>query len=756
MVLIITLSGLAFLRMSELETRLTSEEERSTQALLAADAGVRRVHWALRRLSLLQPPGRPYNPFHPQWYNDPGSPLPDRDLLGLVNPQPGETFHPSSMGSYYWITDLSGSGTQVRVRVLGGVDADRDGPGGIGDRDGDGYPDLADADPQDTNRFLEVFLGLAGTPGQDVAVAARDIVDGAGNPVTLHWAAGTTVFEKTHHLAGFWYEGAGGGGAYNTVFSKPVARSESANGDFPGGTPVRLPPGMFKANGTPDYGFFAEFVKQPPYEGNQLFSQTADPTSGANPGQIVWVNGDATIQSVDLGTVGAPGDWQLQDVVLVSTGKITVRNSVSCNWPGRLILVAREVELEGRLGQWVNGLILSSGDIRLRNSPPQPVSVGPGVPVAGSYFFGSMVAGGKVYVHDPGWAVLFDRWVINGVMGHSPPTRILDRFEVAPLSHCWIKSGETTEKFPGTYLQDERNHNAADSGDLGDDSSPSVLRVTTKPTLADGGVGERVRLVVDGSEGAGCTPMGKDWQGFNEIRFHMAVDNHPSTFPPVEPGVPRATREKRATYKLILRDHLGRELETDLDYPQSGWGKENYTIGADVEDPHGDEDDYLSGHLPRWRRMRLPFSTLQPVSGGPVGAFDLAQVRELRFQLKDLSLWWWCQGGAHPLARELRAQTGSVEFYTETGGPFSTRVDTDGFLEYEDPAGSGSWHPAPWGPGEDCPEWGPRVTLGELAATLRVDRLILPGAAMLDHGLPPRFPLEISRWRELTADEAAR
>jgi hypothetical protein len=276
------------------------------------------------------------------------------------------------------------------------------------------------------------------------------------------------------------------------------------------------------------------------------------------------------------------------------------------------------------------------------------------------------------------------------------------------------------------------------------------------PTVTDGGVGERVRLIVDGSEGSGCTPIRADWRGFNEVRFHMAVDNHPRETPPIEPGTPKVTKEKRATYKAVLTDNVGRELEKDLDYPQLGWGKDRYQIGTDVEDPRADEDDYASGYLPRWERMRLPFSTLQPVTGGPGGSFDLAQVKGLRFQLKDLALRWRCQGGGNPLSRELRAQTGALEFYTETGGPFSVQVNTDGFLEYEAPVGTGNWHPVPWGPGEDCPELSPRVGLADTATTFRADRLVLPGAAMLDHGLPPRFPLEISRWRELTAEEAAR
>jgi hypothetical protein len=780
LVLIITVSGLAFVRLSQLEDRLFLEESRSHRALAAAEGGVRRVAWALRSLPALKAlhPGARLNPFNSQWYADPAAPWKDADLMDLVNPWAGESFHPDARGEYYWIASLSAAGTKVRLRLLGAVDLDGDGLVGLGDRDGDGYPDLADADPQDTNRFVEVYLGLPGSLGEDLAMAAQDVVDAAGASVSLAWSGSGLRTTKNHDLAGFWYDRTEtwqGWTRYGTVLSKPILRGLPGADDVPGG--LRLPPGLFKADGTPDPAYFWGLPVRY-YDGTQTFDPTRDPTAGTTPGTVIWVNGDVIVRELDLGTVVAGGGvsgghWVGSDVILVSTGKITLEE-VSCGWAGRLILLAKEIDLTGSWGRWVNGVAVASGDIRLLSTLPpasQWVHVPPGPRPAwpANYFYGSMAAGGKIQLAQGGWALIFDRLTLNGILGQAPGTALLDAMEGEGLAPCWVVAGEVTQAAQGRYLEDEVNHGAGGSLlDAGGDGVPELLKATVSPSIADTGQGEGVRLVLDGSV-PGCTPIQADWSRHSELRFHVAVDNYRRTAD--LGGGALLTTEREARFRLLFRDganppnELVYELTVDDDptftrekYLLPQWGTAPYVLsGGDVQDPDPVQDDYASGDLPRWKLVRLTFSALRDAGGALPLGFDFANLRDVGFFLQDVTLRWRMETGGVTELRELRAAGGQLRFDSDGAGPQAPVEITeagDGRFQYQDPS-SGTVLDVPCDVGGDCWGVGP-IRATDLVTSLRVDHLLLPGGWPLDYGLPSGFCVEASGWREITEQEALR
>jgi hypothetical protein len=769
-VLIITVVGLGFLQLGELEERLFLQEARSSQALSAAQGAVRRVAWSLRQLPILKAghPGTYLNPFHATWYGDPSVPLKDTDLMDLVNPKPGEGFYPAPQEGYYWIAEVSGAETKVRVRVLGSVDADGDGIGGLGDQDGDGYSDLADADAQDTNRFIEVFLGLPGTLGQDVAAAAQDVVDSAGGSMALTWSPSGMKTTKNHDLAGFWYDRISGSFQYGTVFSKLLLRGSGGGGDLSEG--VRLPKGLFLSSGSPDPAYFGGLPMRV-YEGDQIFAPTNDPTSGSSAGSIVWVNGNATIRDVSFGSVSSPGDWTRRDVVLVATGQIIAQN-VICGWPGRLVLVAQNIDLSAQWGRGINGVALASGDIRLLSSVPQSfqwvyVFSSSWPAFLANYFYGSMVAGGRIRVMNGGWAVIFDRAVLNGTMGQNPPTRILDRFEGEGLGACWATAGQVTQIFQGRYLQDETDNRAGNWEDGGNDGVPELLRVTVSPLVNDSGLGEEVSTVFDGSR-AGCPTSPErpgDWSAHSGVQFHMAMDNYQS--PPTDLGGGiTLTTEREAQVTLVLADgsspphQLEYHLNLDDDplwsqekYLRGQWGDDRYDIsGGDVQDPDATTDDYGDGHLPRWKFIDMSFSAPH----GDTQNFDFRNVRELKLRLDSLRLSWIRQSALGSSVREINGGDGRLKFDPDGAGgvePIEVQKDSEGYLQYE--VSPGVLKYVPCDAADEC--WGVlKVRETDLVTTLRLDRLNLPGGALMDNGLPWCFSMESSRWRELSEAEAMR
>ncbi len=780
LILLITVSGLAFVQLGEVEDRLFVEEARLSQAMWAAEGGARKAIWALRRLPAIQSlnPAARLNPFDQTWYSDPAHPLSDTDLVDLLNPVPGETFYPEALAPYYRIAELVGAGTKVRMRVIGSVDSDGDGDEGLVDQDGDGVIGLTEADRQDSNRLLEFFLGLPGTLGRDVSVACLDMVDGNGQRVALTWNNESFRSAKGQEISGFWYANRTGSYQFDVVFSKAILRGDSQEDDLTG--EVEPPRGLFLANGEPDPAYFADLPMRV-FDGDQIFDRDTDPTAGTAPGTVLWVNGDVTLRDLDLGTVSSPGgvvgsDWRRTDVIIVATGGITLEN-VACNWAGRLVLVARDIHLNGTWGRWINGIVVASGDVHLWSSPPSGFPAGfqwvtqwvwsfPSWNAFGTYFFGSLIAGGRVYLHEGGWALLFDRHVINGVMGVMPSTLLIDRFEGDGLGPCWAVSGEVITAAQGGYLQDERINGAGDSADPGGDGVPEVLRVTVSPLAEDSGEGEMVRMVLDGSS-AGCAADLRNWGVYSEIDLHMALDNYRRVTD--LGGGTTLTSEREARLSLVLLDRASppNQLVGALDYPKGYWSDVAYILSqGEVQDPDPSRDDYLEGRLPKWKRVELKFSDLQ---GGAVGQFDLSAVKELQLRFASPSGLGWFRlrwfvadtlGGIVHL-REIYSRSGDNRLlYRKDGSDGLTvvRSPVDGHLQYLDPTVSPDPIDILWdSDGVDNDGDGDYeddlVFEDHLRTTLRVDRIALPGAAMLNYGLPVAFPLEVARWRELEARE---
>lgn len=780
LILLITVSGLAFVQLGELEDRLHVEESRLSQAMWAAEGAAEKAAWAFRHLPAIQSlkPSAKFNPFDQRWYADPAHPLSDTDLVDLLNPVPGETFYPGPRAPYYRIADLTGAGTKVLLRVIGSVDSDGDGDEGLVDQDGDGVIGVNDADPQDSNRFLEFFLGLPASLGRDVSVACLDLVDGNGQREDLTWTNEAFRSAKGQDISGFWYANRTGAYQFGTVLSKAILRGESQEEDLAGD--VELPRGLFLPNGEPDPAYFADLPMQV-FDGDQVFDRATDPTVGTAAGTVLWVNGDVTLRDVNFGTVSSTGggigsDWQRSDVLIVAKGDITLEN-VACNWVGRLVLVGRDIHLTGSWGRWINGILVASGDVHLWSSPPagfpaefewitQWVWSFPSWNAFGTYFFGSVLAGGKVYLHEGGWALLFDRYVINGIMGVVPRTVLMDRFEGDGLGPCWATSGEVTTIAQGGYLQDERLNRAGDSADPGGDGAPEVLRMTVSPLVGDSGEGETARLVLDDSLG-GCAEGFRDWSAYSEIDLYMALDNYRRVRD--LGGGSTLTTEREAKFSLVLLDGASppNQLVGGLEYPKAYWSEGPYILSqGDVQDPDPTRDDYLEGRLPRWRRIELKFSDFQ---GGAVGAFDFSAVKELQFRCT-----WPSGQGCFRLRWTLADALGSIvhsrEIYSRSGddrlfhrrdgsdGLAVLRSPGDGHLQYLDPSVSPDPVDVLWdADGVDNDGDGDYeddlLYEDDLRTTLRVDRIYLPGGPILDYGLPVAFPLEVTRWRELEAPE---
>jgi hypothetical protein len=777
LVLIISVLGLAFVQLGELEDRLFLEESRSTQAQFAAEGGIQRVAWSLRNLSTLNPDT--LNPFHVKWYSDPAQPLNDTDILDLVNPTSGETFYPALMSPYYRVTDIRGAMTKVRMQVLGAVDMDGDGDEGLGDWDGDGYAALADADLQDTNRFLEVLLKLPGTLGQDVAIAASDILDRYGVPATLYptstvpgLAMQTT---KNQHLYDFWFFQRVYGNNYKEIFSNKITLKNRTGTSFAG--QVELPKGLFLPDGTPDMNYFAGLPIRV-YQGDQTFSpDTGDPTAGRPPGEIIWVNGNLFLDAESSSPwdgIDLMNDWARHDVVLVATGNIRSVN-LSCGWEGRVVLIGKSIDLQyWKLGSQINGIALASGNIDLEatsSSYEKDIAVYDGTPTyVASYFYGTLLAGGNIRLNHGGWVVVFDPKVINGVMGLTPPTQLLDRFEAEGLSNeglgaCWAFPDTAFKPYQGRYLEDEVSNGKGDSQDPGVDGTAEVLRLTIKPQARDSGVGKVMRLWLDGSPGGDCAARQQDWINYGALRLFMAVDNYRT----VENQDGNAT-QREARFRLILKDSSAPQgqlyyylnsdenaacLGDEYIYSPTEWGQAPYdydSSSGDVTDLNPLVDDYQSWYLPRWKKMDLPFSCFQ----GDVDTFSFQTVKEIQFRLDSFELRWPRPGGGPGAYSAVRDVSGVLRYDPDAGDPSNSVPvrredpgDPSSRLGYEEPPGS--FTPIKWDVDGDGGEEA-ELRESDLVTSLRIDRLTLLGVTRQNYGLPP-FCFEVTGWRELSAED---
>ncbi len=733
LVLILTLMGLAFLKTTEIRTHETQEALRREQARLSAEAALEKVRWVLRRLPLLASTGHSdLNPFDSTWCADEFRCVSCDPLALLMNPQVGEEFYPAPNKPYYRIVDIKAQGTKVRVRAIGSVDTDGDGQEGIFDRDEDGRIDFRDADPEDTNFFLEAHLGLPGSLRNDLVVAAKGIRDPQGREVSLQRSTEKLSLAKAIGARGFFYDTMAGENAYGTIFAGRVFL----------GVPI-LPNGLFDEGGLPREGYF-EGIPIKRVTGPIELRNSPDPTVDLPSGGVLWVDGDVTIRDLDL-----EENWSRKDIVVIATGKISL-DKVKCGWKGRLVLIAPEVEISGIEGDWLNAIVVARRDLTLRSETGSLVDCSGSASCGAIYLFGSVVVGGNLNLASSGWALVFDSLVLNGLMGWSPGTSVLDRFEGQGLESWWTHSGG--EMGQGRYLQDEIKNRAGDSTDLGGDSEPQVLRFTIEPTPGNGM--PQNTLVINLRDCPGCI---RDWTPYNEIRLQMAIDLYRREELSSE-QILETRREARV--KLSLKDEDGRELwhfiaspgmtctDGDTDkYCPSLWGKDRYKFqDQDVADPSSTKDDYEDGTLPRWKRLKVKFRSMEK----DLPNFNFGKVSELLFKIEDWKIIWERNG----LTRRLEPQGTALKFYPEGGCPIGSDClvisGSEGKLQWEHP----DYGPldVPCNAPGDC--WGvPPLRREDLAITIRLDRLELPGATVMKHGLPVAFSLEPQIWRELGEKE---
>lgn len=712
---------------------MSGEAVRQEQARQAAQAGVSRAAWLLRRLVPLSVISTA-NPFHFTWYGSPANPSKDTDFLELLRPRLGEPFFPAPGKPYYLLGDIRGAGTKVRLRVLGSVDLNGNGWNGLSDQDGDGYPDLKDADPQDSNRFLEVYLGLPGSLGEDVILAAGRISDSGGTEIKLQGSSSSLRLAKAIEVKGFRYDVASGPESFNTLVSGQVNLGSQV-----------LPRELFDPDGTPMKSYFEGFSLKE-LEGPQVFGKSLDPTFDLPAGGVIWVSGDLTIQDLDL-----ERDWARKDLVLAATGRLRLQG-VSCGWTGRLVAIAKEIEISAAADAWLNGLFVAGRDVSLGSlGEPKPADCTASSPCSARYLFGSLAAGRDVRLLSQGWALVFDPLVLNGSMGWSPPPILLERFEGEGLGEWWDKTGG--ELAQGAYLTDEILHRAGDSGDLGGDGLAQVLRFTLRPQVTDAAVGREAILALDRC--GGCI---QDWRPYTFLDLRMALDNYMKTQQLGE-GVTLVT-QREALFRLFLRDSAGGELSYPLNqagpseadrYLWDVWGSQAYRLqGTDVSDPDPTVDDYQEGVLPKWKRLRIRFSSME----GDKASFDFQRLRAMAFRLEGWSMSWVRSEGTGSSRRELKVSGNQVLFDPDGAGslePQAVFSGSGGILQWNNPS-SGETLDVPCTSAGDC--WGVQPLREEdLALTIRLDRLELPGATIMNYGLPWAFSLEPRLWRELAEDE---
>jgi hypothetical protein len=111
---------------------------------------------------------------------------------------------------------------------------------------------------------------------------------------------------------------------------------------------------------------------------------------------------------------------------------------VDCGNVGRLVLVAKDIELVGNYNTKVNGIAIAFNDITLNGNGctygilTNQTDYTRSVRYA-AYFSGTMVAGNRINLQDDGWVAIYDENVINGYM-YSPtlppkPTLTYERVE---------------------------------------------------------------------------------------------------------------------------------------------------------------------------------------------------------------------------------------------------------------------------------------------------------------------------------------
>jgi hypothetical protein len=506
------------------------------------------------------------------------------------------------------------------------------------------------------------------------------------------------------------------------------------------------------------------------------------------------VNGDITINDVDFGYLNDQGyvkscDWEriktdqaFADLTFIANGDITVKR-VDCGNVGRLVLVARNIILEGDYDTKVNGIAIAWNDITLDGDPPDGGSgCDYGIlthqtdfsrPVKyAAYFLGSMVAGNHINLQDDGWAVIYEEYVINGLMystAVSKPTLTYERAEAEDFnsSNNW----ELTASPPqlaytqGKYIADEIVTAQGDFDDLGVDDLPELMRVYTNRVgwqpKSYTAIGETLRLdfTTGDFEDSDIPDFSRqNWEYYDAITFWMALDNFKRTS---TDGTKTTRRE--AKYIIRLRDAGGNTIPVLVEtlYPESQWGTVRYHhIGDEYMNEIRDltAGEKANGETySRWKRVKISLNN--PDNSN----FDFSRVERFDIRYQDLRISWTVDP-AKPNARVQWEGSYFSYLYEDgtTGGSIDGK-DNQGDLFSDPPAPNDGFNylyddstvPYEWIKWIEDPNSSTKIRIREevLMPTLRIDRIELPGKpaanTYLEYGLPHSLRLDVTNWHEL-------
>ncbi|MDY6856636.1 MAG: CFI-box-CTERM domain-containing protein [Thermodesulfobacteriota bacterium] len=785
--MIMIIAGLAYYKLGDIEEAVVQTDVDFTQALYAAESGREKVCWATKKHKEII--GLNVNPFHPDWYGGGASPARVTDLINVVNPKAGEGFLPGTNGKAYFKTvDARGQGNRILVKILGGIDNDGDGINGLIEGDIESFND---ADPDDTNRFFECYIGLGNSLGHNVSAAAKNgFVD--KNKKTI----GFQIYKEwkiNNNLVSTYVDNNSKPGI---LFSIPV--ETGSDGNDIGVKEVNLPLNLFDKYGAPVEGYFAD-CDYDKFAGNKTFQ--GESFDGKH---ITFVDGNIYLTEMR----SFSDSWKGKDVVMIATdtiywgvnkgdeGNPDRWSSSSYRIPytdinGRLTLIAKNIYLHGEKDTNLNGILCAGNDIILDGDGK--------LEAACSVFAGVMVAGNQIRNEDDGWAIIFNKNVINGTIETRSPLNYDDmenkntqnKWDDPPdvnPPHWWLDKGScrnnhdvdwgdlgadfTEQK---RYSSLENTTNKADSSDhmgcysypFSENTYPNCMKVNIlMRSFGDDFYGDMLKLRL--KYGTFCDKKielikDKDnyhnWSIYRDIGFWMKLDNW----------------KKGTTYKNVILqfkfrnsdDNWAKSVIDENFYGQNNWGNHS-PFEDDPSAPY--EYDYNSVDDPQWKYVRLNFLNDFEYSAS---SFDFEKIYILYFRFSEAEIGWKSGGQDKRVYFDNRDHY----WYYKAKSSFQKKVkiDTaDGYkLKYRNCLLC-PWQLITWDPDGDGfdgidsevpPDPGPNdadddgvvgtdpdalMTMFDLQTFFYLDKVNLHGAAARNYGLPDCFKYDVSGWKEHT------
>jgi hypothetical protein len=781
-VFFLTLFGLAFYRFAETDVDLIGSDRNVMAAYYATQAGMQKAAWIVKNHRTITAGGSlsTLNPFSINFYSD-GLPLledfqqvahDNQDPLSPGGNNPPRYFRINWVDARGLSGDSQNLMNRVRVQVLGALDVDGDGAAGLSDMDGDNFP----IDRDDVNRKFEAIIGLPGSLAENVSAGAPDFTYGSGSTsvsfIDQYERLMTQDGYDVPPESGFLYYqlgGLGGWDQYSYIFGKPMIQGQ-----------IELPSGLFDVDGKPQLAYFSGLDPRT-YAGDQIFNSLNDPTEGVNGRDIVFVDGNVTVQGLDFGYLDNSGvlrgaDWAETDVTIIATGTITATD-IQCGTVGRLTLIGKDILLVGDYGTQINGIALASGTITLddQENPADPRGCQYGVLKNGAnsaeplrytaYFMGTILAGTSINLRNAGWTVLFDEKVINGLMYDvtlAKPTRVYETAEnetgTFPYPK-WRDSGGELGLWQDIYESEEVDAGVAASWDLGGDGDPNLMRVSQNPEWSSGtddhdfGVTDEIELDFE-DIGIGL----QDWTNYRTLTFFMSLNNFKKV---------SGSREtvRMSYFRVRLQDDADRKPYFGL-----------LTDGFDLSENQKNGYDSISSPGDKaWKKIRIPMAGIDPLR-----TFDITRVDEIRFRLNDTLLSWDRSGNNQWIDYDPDDSTGygsdgryvvhlgALDIYLRDSYPVRFRlVGAKHKLFYTEAEPGIDPHQRPGDPGYDAShdidiQWNPDPASpavledlyfeDHLNPILRADQIHLPGKAgsntILEYGLPRSFRLAVTHLQE--------